>query len=187
MKTMKVDCQGCGAGLEVASGLRYVTCNYCDSRLEIVQDDSVTHTRVLERLAEQTDSIADNLKVIELQNELERLDREWNRRERDFMVPDKHGNRSLPTGPSAVVGGVFVVVFGIFWTLMASSMTSGMPMPFSLFPVFGFLIVGAGIVGLVRKTSKAAGHDTEFRAHRRERAELERRLEAARREASGAS
>ena len=36
MKTRRVCCQGCGANLEVDETIRFVTCNYCDARLEVV-------------------------------------------------------------------------------------------------------------------------------------------------------
>ena len=112
---VKLACQGCGADLEVSEGIRFMTCNFCGSKLEVVQDQSVTHTRLLE-------DIADNLKVIELQNELEKMDREWAIRRESFMVSGKDGHRSIPSAVGSTVMGGIAIVSGIFWMVMASSM-----------------------------------------------------------------
>jgi len=80
---IKLCCNGCGSDLQVTDDVRFLTCNYCHSKLELVRDVSVTHTRVLEKIERTSDRIAGNLKVIELQNDLERLDRDGNRPGRD--------------------------------------------------------------------------------------------------------
>ncbi len=80
MKITKVCCQGCGADLQIDETIRFATCNYCHARLEIVHDPMVTHTRLLEDIERNTEEIADNLRIVELQNELERLDRDWESR-----------------------------------------------------------------------------------------------------------
>ena len=54
-------------------------------------------------------------------------------------------------GPSALgaLGGIIAVVFGVFWTAMAFSMTRGAPEPFaSFFPFFGVLFVVIGIANV---------------------------------------
>ncbi|MGL5018396.1 MAG: hypothetical protein ACRDBP_09700, partial [Luteolibacter sp.] len=91
MKVTKVCCQGCGADLQIDESIRYVTCNYCNARLEVVHDPSVTHTRQLDKIERTTDRLADNLKVIELQNDLERLDREWDNQRQGYLVRGKNG------------------------------------------------------------------------------------------------
>jgi hypothetical protein len=55
-------------------------------------------------------------------------------------------------GPSVMgaVGGVVAVVFGVFWTIMASSMTENAPGPMRFFfPLFGVLFVVMGIANVV--------------------------------------
>ncbi len=54
-------------------------------------------------------------------------------------------------GPSAMgaFGGIIGVLFGIFWTVMAYSMTRNAPEPFAtFFPLFGVLFVLVGIVNV---------------------------------------
>jgi hypothetical protein len=177
MKITKVCCQGCGADLQVDETVRYVTCNYCHARLEVVHDPSVTHTRLMEKLEKTTERMADNLRVIELQNDLERIDREWEQRREGFMVTGKHGHRSLPSTAGSAVGGGFAALFGIIWTVAAGSM--GAPAPFVL---FGLVFVGLAIFNAVNGASKANAHQSAEALHQRERAELLRKIEAARRE-----
>ncbi|MBK1828812.1 hypothetical protein [Haloferula rosea] len=167
MNVTKVCCQGCGADLEVDEGIRFVTCNYCHSRLEIVHDKSVTHSKLLEKLEKKTGEMADDLKIIRLQNELEKLDREWAMRSEDFMVSNKHGVKSVPSSAGSMVGGMVAVVFGIFWMVMASSM--GAP---GIFPLFGLLFIVVAVVGMVRGADKAEQYRTGKRAYDAQRQKL---------------
>lgn len=167
MKVTKVCCQGCGADLDVDEGIRFVTCNFCGARLEIVHDDTVTHSKLLEKIGQQTDAMADDLKVIRLQNELERLDREWQVDSQRFMVADKHGNSRPPNA----IGGIFVavvgVVFGIFWISQASRM--GAP---GFLPLFGLVFIGAAVFGAIRSMAKSSGMSQARNGYERRRRHL---------------
>jgi hypothetical protein len=112
-RVMKLCCQGCGADLQVTEEVRFVTCNYCQSKLEIVRDASVTHTRVLEKLERTTERIAGNLKVIELQNDLERLDREWETLRESMMLRGKNGEPYEPSIGGSVIFGVVMAFVGV--------------------------------------------------------------------------
>jgi len=173
MKVTRVCCQGCGADLELSEDVRFVTCNFCGSRLEIVHDETVTHSKLLEKIGRQTDEMADDLKVIRLQNELEQLDREWESTRQSLMVADKHGNRSEPSAAGSVVGGVVMIVAGIAWTGFAASM--GAP---GFFPLFGLLFIGFALFTMIRGASNATqlGSSRSQMQQRRGRllAELER-------------
>lgn len=175
MKVTKVCCQGCGADLQVDADVHYVTCNYCHARLEVVHDTSVTHTRLMERLEKKTNQMAENLKVIALQNDLERLDREWAGRRESFMTTGKNGQRSVATKTGSVVGGVIAAGFGIFWIGMASSI--GAPGPLIL---FGVIFVGFAIFRSISSGTKASRYETEEATHRLRRSELIQQIEAAR-------
>jgi hypothetical protein len=176
MKITKVCCQGCGADLQVDESIRFATCNYCHARLEIIHDPTVTHTRLLEDIGRTTERMAGNLRVIELQNDLERLDREWENRRESFMVTGKNGHRSLPSTAGSMVGGGVAVVFGIFWTIFAGNM--GAPFPF---PLFGLLFIGFAIFSMVNGASKATGYQDAENAFIQQRNDLIRRIDEARR------
>jgi len=87
----------------------------------------------------------DQLEAIRLQNEIAQLNRQWEIERREYMVPGRYGHSYVPGKSSSLFGGVMIVCFGIFWTLMASSISSRAPGPFSLFPLFGVLFIFFGI------------------------------------------
>ena len=110
------------------------------------------------------------------QNELERIDREWQIEREHYMVADRYGRRHIPTvgtGQLTAVGGG---LFGLFWTVMAFSITSGAPDfgPFSIakvfFPLFGIVFtVGAMVYGL-HLVNKATAYNKAFAAYQKRRA-----------------
>lgn len=153
MKVTKVCCQGCGADLEVDEAIRFVNCNYCGAKLEVVHDATTTHTRLLEKLEKQTGEMAEDLKVIRLQNDLEKLDREWDRETQGFMVTGKNGQRSIPSAGGSMVGGGIAVVFGVIWMGFAGSM--GAPTPFVL---FGLVFIGVALFGMISGSTKATNY-----------------------------
>lgn len=177
MSVTKVCCQGCGADLEVDEEIRFVNCNYCGAKLEIVHDRTTTHSRVLEKLEKRSDEMAGDLKVIRLQNDLEKLDREWDREMQGFMVTGKDGEKSLPSAAGSMIGGVVAIIFGVFWIGFASSM--GAP---GFFPLFGLVFIAFAVFGMMRNGIKATGYqEAESRMQGRRR-ELVEALERAKRE-----
>jgi len=112
MKVTKVCCQGCGADLQVDESVRYVTCNFCNSRLEIVHDPTVTHSRLLEKIERTTDQMIGNLKVIKLQNDLERLDREWEQQRENLLIRDKNGSLLEPSEIGTFITSLVFVLMG---------------------------------------------------------------------------
>lgn len=150
MSVKKLCCQGCGADLEVDETIRFVSCNYCGARLEIIRDASTTHSKLLDKIERQTGEMAGELKVIRLQNDLEQLDREWQVERSKYLVTNKRGVVSEPSSIGAVVGGVLVVVFGVIWTAGAASM--GAP---GFFPLFGVVFVCMALFGIISSLNKA--------------------------------
>ncbi|MBL9133445.1 MAG: zinc ribbon domain-containing protein [Verrucomicrobiaceae bacterium] len=113
MNTISVLCQQCGAPLEIADeSVRFVTCAHCNTPLEIVREATQTHSRILEQIQATTTESAKTLKVIELQNDLERLDRDWEKRR--LIVPENEKS-----------GCDFV---GLFWLAGVFGIAVGLPM-----------------------------------------------------------
>lgn len=54
-------------------------------------------------------------------------------------------------------GSIFSIAFGILWTILAFSMTRGLGVIGVVFPLFGVLFVGLGIVQSVYHYKNAAG------------------------------
>ena len=62
-------------------------------------------------------------------------------------------------GPSGMgfIGSLFAAIFGVFWTVMAFSMTRGTGIIGVIFPLFGVLFVGLGIAQAVFHYKNATG------------------------------
>ena len=176
MKITKVCCQGCGADLEVDEAIRFVNCNYCGAKLEVVHDATTTHTRLLEKLEKQTEEMADDLKVIRLQNELEKLDREWDREMQGFMVTGQNGERSIPSAGGSIVGGGIAIVFGVIWMGLAGSM--GAPGPFVL---FGLVFIGFALFSMINGSTKAGAYQEALARMEGRRRDLIAQIEKAKR------
>ena len=172
MQITKVCCQGCGADLQVDESIRYITCNYCHARLEVVHDLTTIHTRQLDKIERTTDQLAIKVKVLELQNDLEQLDREWDSRRDSLFVRDKRGNASALSAAGSLIGGMMMVGFGILWIGMAESM--GAP---AFFPLFGIVFIGIAIYNMVNGTTKAGSYHSEQSAYEVRRQMLLKRIE----------
>lgn len=177
MKITKVCCQGCGANLEVGDSIRFVTCNYCHTQLEVVHDATVTHTRLLDKIERTTERMAGNLKVIELQNDLERLDREWEGQRAGLMVRGKDGHVSEPSASGGIIAGAIAAVAGIIWTIFAASM--GAP---AIFPLFGIGFACFAIFGAFSTAGKAERFRKERDHYETARRTLVSRLDSERRD-----
>jgi hypothetical protein len=122
--------------------------------------------------------LSDQLAEIRYQNELARLDREWEIERQQYLVVDRYGRRHVPTAGmgigSAVVGGVF----GVIWTVMAVAITSEAPDfgPFAIaqviFPLFGMVFIVAAVGWGVHCYSRAQKYDAAFRAYRARRRQV---------------
>ena len=140
------------------------------ARLEVVHDSTVTHTRQLDKIEKTTDQLANKVKILELQNDLEQLDREWDNRRQTLLVRNKNGNVSAPSMAASILVGVIFLIVGIF--VMRTQSPDGR---FTAFPLFGLVIIGIAIFTMVSGTMKASTYREEQGAYEsRRRALLER-------------
>lgn len=164
MPIEKIACNSCGAPLEVATTTQFATCRHCGTQLSIERTDTATFTAVLEKLTTKTDELSEKINTLSEHNELAALDREWNLERQKYMITGKHGRVSIPSEVGAVGGGIFVTLFGCFWTVMAFSITPSAPSfgPFAIakfvFPLFGIVFVIAGIFSSLVAHQKARSY-----------------------------
>ncbi len=170
MKVTKVCCQGCGADLQIDESIRYVTCNYCHVQLEVVHDASVTHTRQLDKIERTSDQLASNLKVIALQNDLERLDREWDHLRGSLLSRDKNGNVSEPSLTAAIIGGSLFAGSGLFCIAAGAVQGSGALAFFGLIPIL------ISIYLYIFETSKASDYQDLQQRYTSYRRKLTKRI-----------
>lgn len=142
MKIHPVLCQRCGAPLEVTDQtVRFVTCVYCSTPLEIMREATQSRSRILEPGDAATEDNSRKLNVIELQNELQRLDREWQDREGmiDGMLRacEERKDLALLAVPLVVVALIMMVIGFSKWDLQTLIL--------ALIPLLGAAIAFRGL------------------------------------------
>lgn len=148
MAVTRVHCRACGAEVEAAAGVRYVSCNDCCTALEVVREASVTYTRPLMGTEGEAAEPAEpeDRRVNELYDELVQLDHEWDVRQESFRVvrwsrrrwsgPIEH-SRSIPTVAGSVATMATAVLSAVLlWIAFGGSTT------------FSFALVGLAPMGL---------------------------------------
>ena len=172
MKLLSLNCNKCGAPLDVPGKVRYLTCQYCSAKLSVQRSNGAAYTEVLEDIDERTEKIADDVETIKLQNRLERLDREWNGWRVGYMIRGKDGEYSIPTMAGSMVGGLFVAAFGVVWIIFAFSM--GAPV---FFPLFGVIFIAFALFGTITVSRKARAYKDHQRRYESERRDAIRELD----------
>jgi|UniRef100_UPI003784D012 hypothetical protein len=168
METLSVRCNHCGAPLQVAENTRFVTCQFCQSSLEVKRTESSIFTEEVAKIAANTGKMAESLEVITVQNEIEKLDREIGL----GQVPaTKKGGGGLAGG---IAGAAFGLFFAVVCFLMASGFSSAGAGMFTIVPVgmgiFGLVMAGSALIGGVNR-------EADRSKYQERREELERRLE----------
>jgi len=167
MNVISVSCNKCGAPLEVPDKTKYLTCSHCGSKLEIQHSGGAYFTSVLEEIGRRTEKMSDDLEVIKLQNDLERIDREWQMKRQGLMTRKKNGSESVPSTTGTVIAFGGVILFAIIWTIMASTM--GAP---AVFPLFGLFFIVMAFSGMVSSVKKSNEYETLKRQYESERSRL---------------
>lgn len=165
MKVISLNCNHCGAPLDVSAKARFVTCGFCEARLVVEQTDNSYSTAVLDEIKETTKQIARDVAELKESEALRDLDDQWQSKRNQFMVTNKDGQQSLATKSGAILGSVFAAGFGVVWMIFAASI--GAP---AFFLVFGVFFIGVALVGGVSVYSKAEAYSraqSEYRRRRR--------------------
>jgi DNA-directed RNA polymerase subunit RPC12/RpoP len=177
MELTSVRCNHCGAPLEVGAQTRFVTCQFCNSQLEVKHTGSAAFTEVVQEIAGHTKQMASNLKVIELQNDLERLDREWDGQKMQYYVRGKNGTYSRPSRMIGVIMAVMMISFGLFFATTALKHNTS-----PIFPIFGFGFVLIAVVSFFSMFNNANGLEQAESSYEANRQALERAIETAKQE-----
>ena len=179
MKVISLNCNHCGAPLDVPAKARFATCGFCEAKLAIEHVGNSYSTTVLDELKETTAQIAKDVAEIKSSSEIKDLDARWQQERLTHMVTGKHGHQSLPTKTGAVAGGIFIAGFGLFWTIMAAGITGsgarmGAPGVIRIFPLFGVLFIAFGVFTAFRIFSRAEAYERANRSYLDQRRKLSR-------------
>jgi len=175
MELIPVSCNHCGAPIQVPPSARFVTCAHCNSQLAVRSTGSATYTEVLEHLDGRTQRMTEQLEEIALQNELERLDREWDRSREGFQSVDQHGRRRDPSVAGSWIAGMFLAAAGCVAIVAGASARHSNP--------FVFIGIAGAVIGALIGTmgvDKARRFERAKARYHRARRELIARLEQAR-------
>ena len=106
----------------------------------------------------QGDGVHRQLGQIRLQNEIARLDREWNLEREKYLISNKYGTRSVPNEWGNLLVGLLLGGFGVFFTVSAAS--TGTPAIFVIFSgIFTLIGAGAGISGFAKAGEYRKAHE----------------------------
>jgi len=182
MQVDSLNCNHCGAPLSVPATTNYATCKHCGAKLVVRRTDSATYTELTEAIAKPLDQMADSLGKIAHEQELERIDREWEMERAQYLVEDNKGSREIPRRGTAFLGGLMVAGFGLLWTVMAFSITSGPGFGAygndfgpagnigNCFPLFGILFIAAGVLAAIMSYQKAGAYEQAQQRYQQRRA-----------------
>ncbi len=151
MRVIRLVCNNCGGALEVSKKARFVTCMFCNTALSIQKSEGAAYTETLEKIEERTETIAEDVETLKVQNELQRLDREWDNERQGLMMRNRNGHESVPTQ----VGAVLVLLFmaGMALAMFILAPQAGVP-PAARSLISVFMLV-FGVVMAVTMVSKA--------------------------------
>ena len=203
MKLLALNCNHCGAPLEVPEKANYLTCTFCQTQLSVQRSGGAAYTEALEKLDERTEQIADDVEILKLQAELDRLDREWTSGRERYMLTNQEGVMSVPNRSAAVIGMIISTVGGLAFTTISSTVMGGGPglgmdgpfvdidgvqyevdhgflghdpFPSNIFPMFGLAFVAFGLFIGFYALKKADKYEQAQRAYEEKRRELVQRI-----------
>jgi DNA-directed RNA polymerase subunit RPC12/RpoP len=187
MELIELACNNCGADIDIDEDARFVTCRYCKAKLEVRRTDGAAFTKVreaVERIEKSTAELKREMKrlraenaVLKLQEELEEVDREWADERKQFAF-GRDGRPATRGMANLVFGFAFVIVVGAIVLLTQWSELT--------FAVVFNLGIGAamGALGYWLR-QRALAHERAEKAYSARRADVEKRIGAARRRVGG--
>jgi hypothetical protein len=108
VKIESLNCNNCGAPLAVPATANYVTCKHCQSQLVVRRTESASSTE-LARLSDSTERLTEQVAELSFRQELDSLDRAWERERESLLMQSKNGK---PYEPSAFFGGIMLFAGG---------------------------------------------------------------------------
>lgn len=171
MKLIALNCNHCGAPLEVREKTRFATCAFCNVKLQVHHEGNAVFSEVLEAVQERTEQIADDVARLKLNSELERLDRQWQQQQERLQIRGKDGRLSVPSKKGAYFGMGAVILIGAIVLAIAFS---GNASPGT--GIFGLFIIGVGIVGGMVAIAKADDYEQNRKRYQRQRLDVIKRF-----------
>lgn len=116
MEITSLNCNNCGANLEIKPNIKFFTCTFCKSALAIKKSGNVMFTEVLDEIKKDTETLIENSEEMLLEKKIARLDREWLANREQYSIRGKDGVVMYPSETSSSSLGVYIPLF-IFWII----------------------------------------------------------------------
>jgi hypothetical protein len=178
MELVRLACNGCGADIEVTEDARFVTCRYCDAKLEVKHTEGATFTAVreavkrVERVEKKTREIEDEVAELRAENDLLELEHDWEEQRKDLMLKAKDGTLTEPSRTMAFGVGIGAFVIGV--ALMILVPTQGI--------LIGLGFAGFGCLGAFLLHAKAVTYEAAVAEYEARRAAIVDRAERSERD-----
>jgi hypothetical protein len=161
--------------LEVPGGTRFVTCGYCSSKLEVHRSGGAIYTEVLQAIQRRTEELAEEVEILKLQNELQRIDREWQIDRESCMIRRKNGGLREPSPVTGAFIGISCIVCGIIFVVVGIKAP-----PIMLFGLAGTVLGFFSLVSELRKSQQFTEMTQQYEQRRGEVLQRMREFENAR-------
>ena len=176
MQVESLSCNKCGAPLDVPATVDFLTCGHCGSRLVVKRTGSAHYTETIEQLSKRAERMEEDIDRLALENDLERLEREWQQEREQYMVRGKDGSLSEPGNALALQIGI-----GVFsGLLMLIAIGYFAPWGAAAAPLWliVLLFVAFTVWSIVDARMKLTRYEAAMREYERHKAEIVRQIEA---------
>jgi hypothetical protein len=161
MELVRLACNGCGADIEVPDDARFVTCRYCDAKLEVKRTEGAVFTAVREAV-ERVERVEREVAELRAENRLLELDREWDERKKTLMLQNKKGDLVEPSRGMAMGVGFGAAAMG--FVVMILVPTQGV--------LIGIGFIAVGGLGAFLMHGKAVQYEAARDEYERRRNEI---------------
>ena len=178
MSIESLTCNKCGAPLDVPASVDFLTCGHCGSRLVVNRTGNAHYTETIEQLSKRAERMEDDIDRLGLENDLERLEREWQQEREQYMVRGKDGSLTEPG--SAVASNVVIGAFcGL---LLLLTILYFAPWGAAAGPLWLAVLVFAGFIGwsIFDAKSKLSRYEAAIQEYERRRSEIVRQIQTTR-------
>lgn len=135
-------CNQCGAQLRIEESTKFVICSFCGCQLKVLRSGGGIYSEIIEEIQQRQDQTDHRIRTLELENDLLRLDQEWDQTKQRYLIHPDKGRPYLPDEKSGTAGAIFGVIFGIVFFLVfinVASQIGGSAFLFGL-PVIGIVL-----------------------------------------------
>ena len=176
MQVESLTCNKCGAPLDVPATVDFLSCGHCGSRLVVNRTGNAHYTETIEQLSKRAERMEEDIDRLALENDLEKLEREWQQEREQYMVRGKDGSLSEPG--NALVSNIAIGAFGGLLLLLTIMYFA--PWDFASGPLWLGVLVFAGFIAwsIFDAKRKLARYEAAMQEYERRKSEIMLQIQA---------